>query len=151
MSTTSSLPCRTTPSVRLYHTSECRNLLLYASFLLLLPSHSACACLCVLNAVSGFLQPGDSLTGYNNTEIVENPDYAGAGLWRPALAGFDTLINVLFFAGCALQFSLCVVCCGQPKSSKPDGAAGGISIRTLCLMPCLLVGPTVCLVGLAMG
>ena len=147
MSTTSSLPCRTTPSVRLYHTSECRTLLLYASFLLLLPSHSACACLCVLNAVSGFLQPGDSLTGYNNTEIVENPDYAGAGLWRPALAGFDTLINVLFFAGCALQFSLCVVCCGQPKSSKPDGAAGGISIRT----PCLLVGPTVCLVGLAMG
>jgi hypothetical protein len=96
------------------------------------------------HAVTGFLQPGESLSGYNET-LITAAGYDGAAFWRPSMQHFDLLVDVIFACGCVMQFTLlcvigdlCAVCCGQSRLSKPDGKAGRVFVP--CALPCYFIG-----------
>jgi hypothetical protein len=96
------------------------------------------------HAVTGFLQPGESLSGYNET-LITAAGYDGAAFWRPSMQHFDLLVDVIFACGCVMQFTLlcvigdlCAVCSGQSRLSKEDGTAGGVFAS--CALPCYFIG-----------
>ena len=95
--------------------------------------------------VAGFLQPGESLTSYNET-ITEDADYQGAGLWKTSLDDFDILLFVLFCGGCALQVVLpcavCALCASAGAKNAVDKRKGkmmAIGMIGLLYGSCLVV------------
>eukprot|EP01049_Picozoa_sp_SAG25_P009283 SAG25_NODE_905_length_4824_cov_5.405920_2_plen_876_part_00 len=101
--------------------------------------------------VSGFLQPGQSVAGYNETVLgkaVENAEYKGSGVWLPAMVHFDILLFVMFGCGCALIFciipmTIAGVCFGEvvKHSSGEANAKSGATLKkcALLLIPLLYV------------